>query len=104
MKKQILLGIAIVALASTSAIAQNQNQQQLPQVGRYQILEATFTAAPDSPDKKFQSLVRLDTATGEMLICDYVYAHANNTQWLTNGRCGPFFAPQDVFINKQVKK
>lgn len=105
MKKQILLGITIAALGATAAIAQEQSHpQQLPQVGRFQVIEATFTSAPDNPEKQFMWVLRLDTATGEMVFCDYIYLHANDKQWHANGNCAPFQAPQGYLINKRQKK
>jgi hypothetical protein len=104
MKKQILLGITLAALGATAAIAQDQSLQLPPLVGRYQLVDATFSAPPDNPDKKFTRLVRIDTVTGNMWVCDYIYVPANPTQWVSNGRCDPFPAQQDYVINRNVKK
>lgn len=112
MKKGFLFGLALTALVSTPSFAEDQNQgqpQQQVQVGRYQIVDATFSRAPDASVKQFKQLVILDTATGALTTCDYSYIDSGKTKdkrefWWANGTCGPFSYPQPFQVPKNQKK
>lgn len=111
MKKIILFSFAVSTLISNPSIAQDQGQgqpQQL-QAGRYQLLDATFSAPPDASVKQFKQLVILDTATGVLTRCDYAYQNAgkdkdNREYWWANGACAHFVAPDKFLVPKSPKK
>lgn len=105
---------AVVLLASNPSFGQAQDpaqqQQQLLQIGRYQLLDATLSSPPDAPEelKTFKRLVVLDTMTGMISVCDYVYQDAGraNTNdrreyWWANGACVPFTAHQAFLVPKR---
>lgn len=107
MKKNSVLGFAMLVLASATSSADEQVQPL--QVGRYQIMDATFSSAPDAPAKQFKQLVILDTATGVLTRCDFAYQDGGKTKdkqafWWANGSCGPFIYPQPFTVPKNQKK
>lgn len=111
MKKYFWFGFVITALISNVSFAQEQGQvqpQQL-QVGRYQVVDATFSSPPDASTKTFKRLVIVDTATSLLTVCDYVYQDAGKGKdkreyWWANGACAPFVAQQAYPIPKSPKK
>lgn len=109
MNKSFLFSFVVAALVSNPSFGKGQDQaqpQQL-QVGRYQLLDATLSNPPDVSEKKFKRLVILDTATGMISTCDYVYQDAgeeNRESWWANGTCAPFAATQGYLISKTPKK
>jgi hypothetical protein len=97
--------LAILFLSQT-ALA----QQQSSQVGRYQMMEATLSAPPDAAAKQAKRLVILDTITGTLTTCDYVYNDVGKKKedgreyWGANGICSPFGTQQGWYIPKAAKR
>ena len=111
MNKGFLFGFVVSALISNPSFAQEQSQTQAQQaqVGRYQVVDATLSNPPDVSQKQFKRLVILDTATGALTVCDYVYQDAekakdNREYWWANGYCAPFVARQALLVPKSPKK
>jgi hypothetical protein len=99
---------ALFAAAAFPVFAQNQPQAQQIQVGRYQLMQATFSASPDNASKTFTAPVLLDTATGIISRCDYTYTPVvmPNTQpaWEYNGFCTPLHTDAPGYLPRSVKK
>lgn len=105
MKKSPL--ILLFALLSGYAVAQQQQAQPVPAVGRYQLVEFNFEQAPGygAPMRK---LARIDTATGIMEICETAWRDAGplndgREYWAGTGRCIPFFPQQEWLAPKKTK-
>lgn len=111
MKIGLLGAFVFSGLISSLSFAQEQNQGQVQpvQVGRYQILDATLSAAPDSASKTFKRLVIVDTASGVLSVCDLAYRDSGKVKegpefWWTNGYCVPFVGQQGYQVPKNVNK
>lgn len=100
--------IVFAALASLVAIPVfAQQATQTAPVGRYQMIDAQFSGPPDS-GQSFKRLAILDTATGVVAVCDYVYQDAgkrsdNREYWSTNGSCGMLITPEPLLVSKAAK-
>lgn len=111
MKSSLCIALLLLTAGIQTAFAQDEGQaqpQQL-QVGRYQILDASFSGFPDAPMKQFKRLVILDTATGALTSCDYVYRDAGKAKdgreyWAAQGGCGPFAMQEPMYSPKASKK
>lgn len=109
MKVQILVATLLgIALGAPVASAQDQPQPQQLQVGRYQMLDASFTNAPDASMKQFKRLVILDTATGVLTTCDISFQDAGKAKdgheyWAATPGCWPFATGQSQYVRKAPK-
>jgi hypothetical protein len=97
-----LLGLSSVALAQTPAPA--------GQVSRYQMMSATLTNPPDASARQSTRLLILDTFTGTLTACDYVYNDGGKNKedgreyWGANGICAPFSTEKGWYVPKAAKK
>lgn len=109
MKVRELLTILLsTAFVVSTALAQEQAQVQQLQTGRYQMLDASFTNAPDASMKQFKRLVILDTATGVLTTCDINFQDAGKAKdgheyWAATPGCWPFATGQSQYVRKVSK-
>jgi len=74
-------------------------------IGRYQVIDATFSNTPDAPDKQFKRPVILDTVTGSIKVCDYIYKDIGKQQdgrayWSATPQCWAFVTGEPVKVPK----
>ncbi len=74
-------------------------------IGRYQVIDASFSNTPDAPDKQFKRPVILDTVTGTIKVCDYIYKDISKQQdgrayWSATPTCWAFVTGEPVKVPK----
>lgn len=79
-------------------------QAPLP-IGRYQVIDASFSNTPDAPEKQFKRPVILDTVTGSIMVCDYIYKDIGKQKdgrnyWSATPTCWPFVTGEAVKVPK----
>jgi hypothetical protein len=108
--KNRILGLLIMTGMSQSSLAQEVTTTALAAIGRYQMIEATFSNPPDAAAKQSRRLVILDTMTGALTTCDFVYNDGGKDNrdgreyWGTNGICAPFSTQKGWYVPKTSKK
>ncbi len=101
----VALGLSIgLALAEEPPPAAEQIPAPLP-TGRYQVIDANFSNAPDAPEKQFRRPVILDTVTGSIKVCDYIYKDIGKQQdgrayWSATPQCWAFVTGEPVKVPK----
>ncbi|MES2536807.1 MAG: hypothetical protein V4632_13135 [Pseudomonadota bacterium] len=80
------------------------------QVSRYQMMSAPLTNPPDAGAKQSARLLILDTFTGALTACDYIYNDGGKNKedgreyWGANGICAPFSTEKGWYVPKAAKK
>ncbi|NWG86335.1 MAG: hypothetical protein HXY26_02305 [Hydrogenophilaceae bacterium] len=74
-------------------------------IGRYQVIDGSFSNTPDAPEKQFKRPVILDTATGTIKVCDYIYKDIGKQKdgrayWSATPTCWPFVTGESVKVPK----
>lgn len=88
----------------TTAAEQIPASPPLP-IGRYQVIDASFSNTPDAPDKQFKRPVILDTVTGTIKVCDYIYKDIGKqpdgrAYWSATPTCWKFVTGEPVKVPK----
>lgn len=76
-----------------------------PPIGRYQVIDASFSNTPDAPEKQFKRPVILDTVTGTIKVCDYIYKDIGKQPdgrpyWSATPQCWAFVTGEPVKVPK----
>ena len=79
-------------------------QPPLP-IGRYQVIDASFSNSPDATEKQFRRPVILDTVTGNIKVCDYIYKDIGKqpdgrAYWSATPTCWAFVTGEPVKVPK----
>jgi len=74
-------------------------------IGRYQVIDASFSNTPDASEKQFRRPVILDTVTGSIKVCDYIYKDIGKQQdgrayWSATPQCWAFVTGEPVKVPK----
>jgi hypothetical protein len=102
----LLTGVSANAQETISLVPPHVSNNVGSNVGRFQIMEVTLSNPPDAAAKQSKHVVLLDTRTGTMSVCDYVYNNAGRDNkdgreyWGANGICSPFSTPRGWYIPK----
>ncbi|MBI5936890.1 MAG: hypothetical protein HY850_03490 [Betaproteobacteria bacterium] len=97
-------GIALAEEPATPAQAGAQTPAP-PPIGRYQAIDASFSNSPDAPEKQFRRPLILDTVTGSIKVCDYIYKDIGKQQdgrayWSATPTCWAFVTGEPVKVPK----
>lgn len=94
------------ATESTPAPAAEQIPAPPPlPIGRYQVIDASFSNTPDAAEKQFKRPVILDTVTGTIKVCDYIYKDIGKqpdgrAYWSATPTCWKFVTGEPVKVPK----
>lgn len=109
MNKPLLI-LATLGLATGAALAEEPAPslappQTPPPIGRYQVIDASFSNSPDAPEKQFRRPVILDTVTGSIKVCDYIYKDIGKqpdgrAYWSATPTCWAFVTGEPVKVLK----
>ncbi len=111
MNKPLLI---LATLSLSTGLAQAEDAPPLPAqatppvqpplpIGRYQIIDASFSNSPDAPEKQFRRPVILDTVTGSIKVCDYIYKDIGKQAdgrgyWSATPTCWAFVTGESVKV------